>query len=270
MQEARAVRVVRWTILLIVLGAWQFIGRNNTSFNFVLGTPSEIVGELWSMTSSGEFFKDMSMTGTEALGGLVLGTIIGTLAGLALWLSGTLAAVTRPFVLALSSFPVFAVAPLMIVWFGIGIKMKVAFAGLATIFVAFNQAYNGAHKVSNEYLEVMRGLGASPWFQFRKVVVPASVDWVLAALRVNTGLSLLGAFIGEFVAADRGLGHVIMSAAGLYKVPRALAGACGIVILAVFFNWLAGLVEKHRCALVQYISVPKAIRKFPKRSQVAP
>lgn len=201
------------------------------------------------------------MTGAEALGGLVIGTIVGTIAGLTVWLSGSVAAVTRPYVFALSSFPVFAIAPLMIVWFGIGIGMKIAFASLATVFVAFNQAYEGAHMVSKEYLELMKAFGASPWLQFRKVVVPASIDWVLAALRVNTGLSLLGAFIGEFVASNRGLGHVITEAAGLYNVPKALAGACGIVALAVLFNWLAGLVERRRGRLVQYLSVPRAVRK---------
>jgi NitT/TauT family transport system permease protein len=192
---------------------------------------------------------------------LLIGTLVGSLAGLAVWLSGAVAAVTRPFVFALGSFPVFAIAPLMIVWFGIGIEMKIAFAGLATVFVAFSQAYSGAQMVSKDFLDVLRGLGGSRWLQFRKIVVPASLDWVLAGLRVNTGLSLLGAFIGEFVAAERGLGHEIMSAAGLYNIPKALAAACGMVFLATLFNWLAGLIERHRGILVQYISVPKAVRK---------
>ncbi|MCA1579164.1 MAG: ABC transporter permease [Acidobacteria bacterium] len=262
MPEPKRVRIARWAILLIILVSWELIGTFDTSFNFLLGTPSQIIVELSTLVRSGEFFHDAYITGAEALGGLVLGTVVGTLAGLTVWLSNSVAAATRPFVFALSSFPVFAIAPLMIVWFGVGIEMKIAFATLATVFVAFNQAYSGAHMVSKDYLEVMRGFGASRWLQFRKIVVPSSLDWVLAALRVNTGLSLLGAFIGEFVAADSGLGHVIMAAASLYKVPKALAAAFGIVLLAACFNWLAGLIEKHRGVLIQYISVPKAIRKY--------
>jgi NitT/TauT family transport system permease protein len=260
MRESRLVRSVRWLILAVVLVAWELSARFSASFNFLLGSPSAILSQLLSLALSRELFKDVGITGAEALAGLAIGTIVGTLAGLTVWLSGTLAAVTRPYVFALSSFPVFAIAPLMIVWFGIGVPMKIAFASLTTIFVAFNQAYEGAHLVSKEYLEVMTAFGASPWRQFTKVVVPASIDWVLAALRVNTGLALLGAFIGEFVASNQGLGHLITDAAGLYNVPKALAGACGIIVLAACFNWLAGLIERRRSRLIQYLSVPRAVR----------
>jgi NitT/TauT family transport system permease protein len=261
MREANRIKTARWTILVLVLVSWQLAGIKSSSFNFLLGTPSQIVIELSKFIGSGDFFKDSGVTGAEALAGLLLGTLVGTVAGLLVWLSGAVAATIRPFVFALGGFPIFAIAPLMIVWFGIGIEMKIAFATLATVFVAFNQAYTGANMVSKDFLDLMRGFGASRWLQFRKVVIPASIDWVLAALRVNTGLSILGAFIGEFVAADRGLGHAIMIAAGLYRVPKALAAAFGMVILAASFHWLSGLVEKHRGVLVQYISVPKAIRK---------
>jgi NitT/TauT family transport system permease protein len=254
------IKISRWLIVLFIVAGWQLGGHYSPSFNFLLGTPTQIVFELAKYIGSGEFFKDAGTTGVEALVGLILGTFLGALGGLLVWLSSTVAATIRPFVFGLSSFPVFAIAPLMIVWFGIGVEMKIAFSCLATIFVAFNQAYTGANMVSKDFLDLMRGFGATRWLQFRKIVVPASLDWVLAALRVNTGLSILGAFIGEFVAANQGLGRAIMTAAGLYNIPKALAAACGIVMLAAVFNWVAGLIEKHRSRLIQYISVPKAIR----------
>jgi NitT/TauT family transport system permease protein len=261
MPVPKGAAIGRIAIVASALWVWQYMGDHSARFKFVLATPTEVADQLWRLSRSGELLKDMAVTGAEALGGLILGTVFGTLFGLLLWLSRAVASLTRPLVLALGSFPIFAVAPLMIVWFGIGIGMKVAFAAMATVFVAFGQAFSGAQSVSTEYLEVMKGLGASPWSQFRKVVVPASLEWVLAALRVNTGLCLLGAFIGEFVAAKRGLGQLIMAAAGLYNVPKALAGAIGIVVLATAFNWMAGLVEMQRSTLSQYLSVPKRVRR---------
>jgi NitT/TauT family transport system permease protein len=262
MMPSRAVTFIRWGLLILVLGAWEYTGMHSDRVRFLMGTPSEVVVELWNSAISGEFLGDFTVTGGEALAGLILGTVVGSAAGLLLWLSSTAAAITRPFVFALSNFPVFVVAPLMIVWFGVGLGMKIAFATMATVFVAFNQAFNGAHSVSKDHLDVMRGFGASRWQQFRKVVVPGSLDGVLAGLRVNTGLSLLGAFIGEFVAGDRGLGRAITTAAGLYRVPKAFAGTLGIILLAFILNWLAGLVEKHRNVLIQYLSVPKALRRL--------
>jgi NitT/TauT family transport system permease protein len=262
MPETKGIRIARWIIIALFLAAWQLAGSESQRLNFFFATPAEVVSEFWKLAVTGEFFEHTLITGSEALGGLLLGTILGTAAGLALWLSSTLAAVTRPFVTALSSLPIFAIAPLMIVWFGVDMKMKVAFAALATVFVAFEQAYRGAHSVSREFVDLLRGFGAPPSVQFRKVVVPASINSVLAGLQVNTGLSLLGAFIGEFVAANRGLGFLIVTASGLYNVPRAFVGAIGIVLLAVLFRLIVDIAVRRRGWLVQVISVPRIIRAY--------
>jgi NitT/TauT family transport system permease protein len=199
------------------------------------------------------------ITSSEAVIGLLIGTVVGAGVGLSLWYSETAAATARPFIIALGTLPIFAFAPLMIVWFGIGFSMKVALATFSTVFVAFNQAYRGATSVSNEYVDVLRGMNASRHQIFAKVIVPGSLDWVLSSMRLNVGFGLLGAFIGEFVASSKGLGYLILRAAGLYNIPRALAAAIGITVLALLLDFLARYVEKHRHVLVQILSVPRSI-----------
>ncbi len=196
------------------------------------------------------------VTGIEAVVGLTIGTLIGLGFGLSLWFSDRAARISKPFVIILGSLPIIAFAPLMIIWFGIGIEMKIALAALSTLFIAFNQAYRGVRSVSDSYVDVMRGMNAPRRQTFVKVIIPGSMDWMFSSMRLNVGFGLLGAFIGEFIASDKGLGYLILRASALYNVPRALAAAAGIAVLALLLDAVGSWIEKHRYVLVQFISVP--------------
>jgi NitT/TauT family transport system permease protein len=246
-------------IALAFLGAWQIYGSSSAPSRFLVATPLAVAKELGSLLGDGQLLMHFAVTGTEALSGLLIGTALGATLGLLLWYSETVAVVLRPFILALSTLPVFALAPLMIVWFGVGISMKVFMAVLATVFVAFDQAYHGARAVSGETLDVLRGMRASRTQVFLKIVVPGSIDAVLASFRLNVGFCLLGAFIGEFIASERGLGYLILHASSLYNVPQALAAAFGIIILALLFSALARSVVSKRHQIVEMISVPRLL-----------
>ena len=130
-------RIWAWRLLaVVVVGAgWETAARLSPGTAFFLASPSEILLALRDMSRAGTLMTDTSTTAQEALAGLLIGTAVGTLFGLSLWLSDTAAKVTRPFILILGTLPVFAVAPLLIVWFGIGFRMKVALATLATVFL---------------------------------------------------------------------------------------------------------------------------------------
>ena len=238
---------------------WEIIGRSSPGVFFLIGTPSAVFSEFKQLLFVENLSYHFWITGSEAVLGLVIGTLLGSAVGLSLWYSETAAIAARPFVIAFGTLPIFAFAPLMIVWFGIGFGMKVALAALSTVFVAFNQAHRGASLVSQEYVDVLRGMNASRHQIFSKVIIPGSLDWVLSSMRLNVGFGLLGAFIGEFISSNKGLGYLIMRASGLYNIPRALAAAIGIITLALILDYAARLVERNRHVLVQTLSVPKPI-----------
>lgn len=242
-----------------LLAAWEAAGRLSASFAFMLGTPSAIVGEFGTMLVDEGLAWHFLVTGTEAVVGLTIGTLVGLGFGLSLWFSDRAARISRPFVIVLGSLPIIAFAPLMIIWFGIGIEMKVALAALSTLFIAFNQAHRGVSSVAEGHVDVLRGMNAPRKQIFVKVVIPGSMDWMFSSMRLNIGFGLLGAFIGEFIASDKGLGYLILRASALYNVPRALAAAAGIAILALFLDAVGGWIEKHRYVVVQFISVPRPL-----------
>lgn len=244
-----------------MLLAWEVAGRFSASFAFMLGTPSAILSEFIKMLFDEGLIWHFLVTGIEAVVGLTIGTLVGLSLGLSLWFSDWAAQVSRPFVIVLGSLPIIAFAPLMIIWFGIGIEMKIALAALSTLFIAFNQAHRGVNAVSDGYVDIMRGMNAPRRQIFFKVVIPGSMDWVFSSMRLNIGFGLLGAFIGEFIASDRGLGYLILRASALYNVPRALAAAAGIAVLALLLDGLGSWIEKHRYVIAQWISVPRLLWK---------
>jgi len=248
-------------LAMAVLVSWEIASAHSPKLKFVAGSPRDVGRELVHLVARENLLSHMLVTAQEATAGLILGMLIGTTAGLLLWYSEGAALVLRPFILAIGTLPVLAFAPLMIVWFGIGLSMKVAMATLATVFVAFDQAFRGARSVSAIHVDPFIGMRASRRQILRKVIVPGSIVWVFSSMRLNVGFALLGAFIGEFIASDSGLGYLILRAAGLYDIPRALAAACGITVLALLLDRGAAFLEAQRNFIVQTFSVPRLLWK---------
>lgn len=253
------VNAARVLLLVIALAVWEILSHVIPSLDFAVSKPTDIGSELWILLRAGDVHWHVLATGGAASAGLALGTVIGTVFGLVTWFSRRTTILLRPFVLALSAMPILAVAPLMIIWFGIGIQMKVALACLSTVFVAFAQSSRGAENVSANYLDVLRGMNADRWRTFIIAVVPGSLDWVFSAMKLNAGLALLGAFIGEFISSNVGLGYLVLRASSLYNVPRAIAASMLIAALALLFDWVASSVEVHRSRIIEATCIPKQV-----------
>jgi len=267
MTKRVSITTIQVSTAVVIALAWEIIGRSSNDIFFVLGSPSAILTEFWKLLIHEELLFHCYITGSEALVGLLIGTVVGSSIGLSLWYSDTVAKVSKPFVIAVGTLPVFAFAPLMIVWFGIGFKMKVAMAAFSTVFVAFNLSRRGASSVAQGYIDVLRGMDATRRQIFRKVVLPSAMESVLASMRLNVGFALLGAFIGEFISSQHGLGYVVLRAAGLYNVPRAFAAAIGITALALTLDGMGALVEHYRFKLVQWITVPNELWSSSRRTK---
>ncbi len=256
---------IRLSIIISILLIWQILGTINNRFYFFMGNPCEVIKEFYTLVVHNSLFKHFLVTGFEALIGIILGTSIGSLIGLSLWFSETTSKSLKPFIIALSNIPVLAIAPIMIIWFGVGLGMKIALAMFSTVFISLNLSYRGAINISQEYISVLNGFKAKNVTIFFKLIVPGSFENVFNSMRLNIGLGLLGAFIGEFISSDVGLGYLIMRASGLYNSPRVFAASIGIIILALIFDYLGILIETNKNKILQLISVPRVVRLYKKK-----
>jgi NitT/TauT family transport system permease protein len=228
--------------LIVFVIVWELLTRDQHRA-FFFGEPAKIVAYFIARIRDGSLVLDTATTLAEAGAGFLLGNVVGTALGLALWYSKTAFALARPYIIALGSAPIFALAPLLIIWFGTGIFSKIMIAALSTVFVALMQAYTGAGQVTADYLRLMRTFGATKHQTFRKTVAPAAIVWVTSAFKLNVGFALLGAFIGEFISSNRGLGHLIVVASGLFDISLVLCAVFMLTLIALVLTWFVEVLE---------------------------
>lgn len=241
--------------LILIIGIWELLSYNSQRNTFLFSSPSKILQTFVAKIANGELLNHTLITGYEALLGLILGITIGSIIGFLLLYFPTASKISKYYVIALSSIPVFALAPMMIIWFGTGIQMKIALAFFSTVFVAIFQAYQGGQNISKQESEFFILNKASKKQRFWNLTFPSSMDWLIQSLKINSGLSILGAFIGEFIASNKGLGYFILKASGLYNVSAVLAGTIAIILLTILFNFFAGLIERNKLKIIRKITV---------------
>lgn len=230
--------------MIVLLSLWQIAVNRTPLYDFTFGSPAGIVREFKILGEAGNLARDFCVTALEAVLGFIAGSVIGTVAGLSLWLSKIAYAVARPYLVALGSVPVFALAPVLIFWVGTGIWSKIVLGFLSTFVIAVVQAYTGATEADPNLLRLTKAFGGTRTQAFFKIIVPSAAIWVVAGIRLNIGMALLGAFIGEFISSRMGLGHLIILAEGLYNVNQIWVGVIGIMMIAIIFHLFTLPVER--------------------------
>ena len=237
--------IVGFIPLLIFLILWEFVFSSTEKSRFLFAAPSLIYEAFVVNVSNGVLVKDFIITGYETLIGLLIGNTAGIIIGLSLWYSKRIAQLSRPYIIAIGSIPIFALAPMMIIWFGTGLFAKIMMAAISTFIIAVTQSYEGAKNVDPSQIMLLKSFGANNNQVFKKLVIPSSLIWLFNSLKLNVSFAILGAFIGEFISADVGLGYRALKASGLYDVPLLISAVLGIVLLALFFSLLINLTERY-------------------------
>lgn len=246
-QKRRSTAIVLVTqiaILVAFLAFWDHMTSRDSAAAFMFGSPTAIAGFLVQMARDGSLWRDLYVTGLETLLGFFAGNLVGTVIGLSLWYSRFVSRVVEPFVIAVGSIPIIALAPIIIIWFGTGLISKVAMSTLSVVIVALVTSYKGAVGVDPDQVNLMRTLGASKFQIFCKLVVPASLTDIFAGLKLTVGFALIGAIVGEFMSSSEGLGHAIFKAGSLYIIPKVFAALVATVALALILTFIVGKIER--------------------------
>jgi NitT/TauT family transport system permease protein len=243
-RQGALVALCQIALLVAFLGLWEWITSLDKTTAFLFGSPSAIAGFLVTTWQDGSLVRDSWVTGLETISGFVVGNVLGTALGLSLWYSRFVSRVVQPFIIAMGSIPIIALAPIVIIWFGTGLASKVAMSTLSVVVVALVTSYKGAMSVDPDQVNLMRTLGARKGQIFRKLVVPASLTDIFVGMKLTVGFALIGAIIGEFMSSSEGLGHAIFKAGSLYIIPKVFAALVATIALALILTWLVGKLER--------------------------
>ena len=226
-------KVQAWRVGITVVGLalWETISGRWVKL-FWISSPSAIWAQLIAWVETGDLWMHMEIALTETILGFVFGAVSGIAVGLALGLNKRLAAVLDPFIIAFYSLPKIALAPLFILWFGVGLLSKVVLATFVVFFLVFYNTYAGTLAVEQELVDVLRLMGATRWQIVRKVILPSVLLWIFTGMKISVPYALIGAVVGEMMASNKGLGYLIQASAGQYDTSGVFAALFVLTIIA--------------------------------------
>jgi NitT/TauT family transport system permease protein len=227
-----------------LIGLWQFVSGRFID-PFFISSPTQVWARLVSWAATGVLSVHLGYTLSATAIGFLLGATGGFAFGFILGRNELLAAVLNPFITALYCLPKIALAPLVIMWFGIGIESKIAMSGIVVFFLVFLSTYSGVREVSPLFLDSLRIMGAKEAQLLRYVVVPSAMSWVLAGLKVSVPYALIGTVVGELMSSNRGIGFLIAQASGMFDTPGVFAGLALLATVGVIVNSVLNAFESH-------------------------
>jgi NitT/TauT family transport system permease protein len=244
LQYRRRVAIGQIVLIVVVLAAWH-LSSGPLLDPFFVGSPIGVAKVLINDCGDPRFWNDLRVTGTE----MTLGYLIGGLSGIAL---GVLFARWRlaadifdPFFTGLNSLPRIALAPLLVIWFGIDMASKVVLAATLVFFLTFFTTLSGIRNVDQALVDVARLMGASDRQIFRYVMLPGAAAWVINGLKMSLPYALIGVIVGEFLIASSGLGYRLNLYSTSYNTNGTFAMLLVMMALMMGLNALMGLLERH-------------------------
>ncbi|MBX9845896.1 MAG: ABC transporter permease [Xanthobacteraceae bacterium] len=212
---------------------------------FFIGRPSAIAVRLWETFVHGDMLTHTGITLFHSVVGLLLSLLIGVPIGVLFAAKRSVADTVEPYFLGFYSLPRVALAPLFILWFGIGSISKIAMAFSMVVFIVILNTHEGLRGVDRDLVDMLKSMRASRLYLLRKVLIPSIVPWIFASLRVGIGLALVGAVIGELLGANRGLGWYVEYSAGRVDIIGVFTGLVVLGVLGMALNEIVKAVENR-------------------------
>src|SRR5919109_2414117 len=238
------VTLLRAAIIVGFLSLWE-IASGRWIEPFLISSPSRILSSMISGFQSGDLVQHSWVTFVEIAIGFPLGAFTGIALGYWFGRSRVLAEIFEPIIIALNGIPRTAVAPLFIVWLGIGIWSKVGVVFLLTFFLNFFNTYTGMRQMDQEYIDLARLMGVKGWKLSFKVIFPAISPYVFTGIRTSIPFAVIGAIVGEFIAATEGIGFFIRLSAGIFRTADVFVGIIILMIMVIILDKIAAAIEKR-------------------------
>ncbi|MBI3967595.1 MAG: ABC transporter permease [Chloroflexi bacterium] len=237
---------LRILALVIFLAAWEATVATGILTEFWISRPALVFNRLIEMLiTKATIWDHLQATLVEALTGLAGGAFLGIISGFALAKWRRVQVALDPYVMGIYGLPRVALAPLFIMWLGIGVASKIVLAGFVTYFVLLISTHVGVKQVDNDLINAVKTMGGQGSFLVRKVILPGCVPFILSGMRIGLGLSLTGAVVAELLAAQKGIGWVIARASGTFDTTGVFASLVVLAVVAVLLNEGMKKIEQY-------------------------
>ena len=239
---------VRGAQLLLLVGffvLWEVAASKGWINGFIFSQPSRIWAATLRLATEGQLWKHLGWTVWETVLGFSVGTAAGILVAVLLWWSTFISDVMDPYIVLLNSVPKVALGPIFVVWLGTTITAAVVMAISVSIIVTIMMMHTGFKEVDPNKIKLVQTFGGSKAQVLFKVIIPASIPTMIAALKVNVGLSLVGTIVGEFLASKAGLGYLIVYGGQVFNMSLVMASVLLLLVVSVILYYAVTLLEQR-------------------------
>ncbi|NLL78004.1 MAG: ABC transporter permease [Clostridiales bacterium] len=246
-KQHRIITLARLFILGFFLAAWEFSACRGYIDSFFFSSPSKVTLCFIDMVKDLTFFSNTGVTLLETIISFMLVFLIGMISATILWYSRRCSEILEPYLVVLNSLPKSALAPLFIVWLGTGINTIIVAGISVAIFGSIINLYTGFKQVDEEKIKLIYTLGGKKRDAFLKVILPGSIPTILSNMKVNIGLALVGVIIGEFLAARRGLGYLIIYGSQVFQLNLVITSIIILCLIAMgLYQIIQGLEHYYK------------------------
>ena len=238
------IHVMRIAILVAILSTWELLARHDIIDSFLMSSPSRVIKTIKNLISANNLWKHVGTTLYETFAGFIIATVLGTAIALTLWWSANLRKISEPYLIVLNSLPKIALGPIIIVWFGSGVKSIVFMAIIITIIVTIITMQNAFLKTDKGKIMLLESMGANKLQVLTKLVIPSSLSSFISCSKINVGMAWIGSIMGEYLTSRQGIGYLIVYGGQVFKLDLVMASTVILCILAGSMYALVALLEK--------------------------
>ena len=236
---------IQVVLLLLILLSWEFLSRFNIIDAFLFSRPTSIIILIWKYIKNLEIFEHIGISLLETLLGLVIGTVFGLLIAIILWWNKTISKILDPFLVVLNALPKTALAPILIIWVGTGIKGITVVAISISLVVTILSAYSYFMLVDEEKIKMLKTFGANKFQILFKLILPSNITNIISIIKINIGMSWVGVIVGEFIVSRAGIGYLIMYGSQVFKMDLVMMGVIVLAIISYLMYGIVNYIEKR-------------------------
>lgn len=238
------ITISRILIIVTFLIIWQLLADLKIINTFIFSSPKKVVETIISLYNNRNLFSHIWVTTYETILSFSIATILGTIIAAILWWFNRVQKVIEPYLTILNSLPKVALGPIIIIWFGAGIKSIIFMALLISLIITIINVYEGFNSTNQNKIKLMKTLGAKKYQVFFKLIFPNSINTIISVLKINVSMSLIGVIMGEFLVSKKGIGYLILYGSQVFNLSLVISGIFILCIVAALMYYLVSYIEK--------------------------
>ena len=232
-------------ILILVILIWQLLADNNIINTFITSSPKEVINTLIKLNNSNNLYQHIWTTIYETLISFSLGTFLGCVIASILWWNKFIFKIIDPFLTILNSLPKVALGPIIIIWFGAGIKSIMIMSLLISLIITIINVNDGFNKTDDNKIKLLKSFKASKSQIFFKLILPYNYKTIVSALKINISMSLIGVIMGEFLVSKKGIGYLIIYGSQVFNLSLVMTGIVLLAIVSIIMYYSVSYIEKR-------------------------